>query len=54
MLWDASFSTWQHFGVRINSQMMLVDADLATASSLFYGFGPTEQAQVLDSLETFS
>ncbi len=54
MLWDATFSTWQHFTVQVNSQMMIVDADLEGASNLFYGFGESEQEQVLAALARFS
>jgi len=53
MLWDPSFSTWQAFGVRINSQMMIIDGELEGASSLFYGFGASEQTQILESLSQF-
>ncbi len=27
MLWDPSFESWQHFGVRANSDMRVVDAN---------------------------
>lgn len=50
MLWDPSFTTWSTFGVRINSQMLVMSADLTTSTDLFYGFGAEEQAQVLEAL----
>lgn len=50
MVWDPSFTTWSTFGVRINSQMMLMSPDLTTGTDLFYGFGADEQAQVLEAL----
>ncbi len=53
MLWDPSFSTWQAFGVRINSQMMITDGSLDSATNLFYGFGPNEQSQILETIDTF-
>ena len=53
MLWDPSFSTWQAFGVRINSQMMITDGAMEGASSLFYGFGSSEQTQILEALSDF-
>jgi len=53
MLWDPSFSTWQAFGVRINSQMMLIDGELEGASDLFYGFGSNEQTQIIEALGGF-
>jgi hypothetical protein len=50
MLWDPSFSTWQAFGVTVNSQMMLASADLTETTELFSGFGDEEQQLILDSL----
>jgi hypothetical protein len=50
MLWDPSFSTWQAFGVTVNSQMMLASADLTERTELFSGFGDEQQQQVLESL----
>ena len=50
MLWDPSFVTWSTFGVRINSQMLLMSADLTTSTELFYGFGEADRQQVLDAL----
>ena len=50
MLWDPSFATWQGFGARINSQMVLLSSDLERGTELFYGFGETEQQGVLDAL----
>ncbi len=53
MLWDPSFSTWQHFGVTINSQMMIIDGGLEGTTNLFYGFGTEEQDQILEALSDF-
>ena len=50
MLWDPSFATWQSFGISINSQMILMSGDLTTGSELFFGFGESEQQQILDAL----
>ena len=50
MIWDPSFETWSHFGVRINSQMMLVNADLTSGTDLFYGFGDADRQRILDTL----
>ncbi len=52
-LWDPSFDTWQAFGVRANSSMALLRADLSTSSNTFFGFGAEEQQMILDSLEQF-
>lgn len=48
MLWDPSFGTWQAFGVRANSQMMVVAPDLSQGSSLIYGFDDNQQQNVLE------
>lgn len=53
-LWDPSFATWQSFGVRSNSTMAILSSDLSSSSNTFFGFGPDEQQQILDSLEQFS
>ncbi len=53
-LWDESFATWEFFQVRANSQMAILDAGLTGSSSLFYGFGASEQAEVLRVLPEFS
>jgi hypothetical protein len=50
MVWDPSFETWSTYGVRINSQMRVMAADLSTGTDLFYGFGEAEQQDVLDAL----
>ena len=50
MIWDPSFETWSRFGVRINSQMMLMNADLTSGTELFYGFGESDRQRVLDAL----
>ena len=54
MLWDAGFSTWQAFGARTNSQMVLLSPDLTSGTDLFFGFGESEQQQILDALPDFS
>jgi len=54
MLWDPSFATWSAFGVRINSQMLLMSPDLTRGTDLFYGFGEADQARVLSALPTLS
>ncbi len=53
-LWDPTFDTWSFFGVRVNSQMAILSSDLGTASSLFFGFGEAEQAEVLRLLADFA
>ena len=53
-LWDPSFDTWQAFGIRANSTMAILSADLQTASTTFFGFGPEQQMQILDSLDQFA
>ncbi|MEZ5247503.1 MAG: hypothetical protein R2707_20610 [Acidimicrobiales bacterium] len=52
MIWDPSFETWSRFGVRINSQMLLMSADLNSSTELFYGFGASDQQRILDALPT--
>ncbi len=52
-LWEPGFATWQAFGVRVNSSMAILSADLSGISPVFFGFGETEQQQVLDSLSEF-
>ncbi len=53
-LWDPSFDTWQAFGVRANSSMALLSADLTGASTVFFGFGPEEQQEILANLGAFT
>ena len=53
-LWDPGFETWQAFGVRANSSMALVSADLSGVSSVFFGFGPEEQQEILANLDAFA
>ena len=48
MLWDASFATWQAFGVQANSQMMVVSPDLEQGSSLIYGFDEGQREAILE------
>jgi hypothetical protein len=50
MLWDPSFVTWSTFGVRINSQMLLMSSDLTSGTELFYGFGEADRERVLEAL----
>ena len=50
MLWDPSFATWQAFGVRRNSEMMVASADLSMGTELFYGFGDEQQQAIIDAL----
>ena len=50
MLWDPSFATWQAFGIRANSQMMVVSPDLTQGSDLIYGFNEDQQAGILSFL----
>ena len=47
MLWDPSFSTWQSFGVRINSQMIVLSPDLERGSELIFGFDQTQRDAIL-------
>jgi hypothetical protein len=54
MLWDASSETWRAFGIRINSQMVVMSADLTTGSEVFYGFGESQQQQVIAALPQLS
>ena len=53
MLWDPSFTTWQSFGVRANSQMMVLSPDLVTGSNLIYGFSSDQQSSILEFAATF-
>lgn len=53
-LWDPSFATWQGFGVRSNSSMVLLSADLEGASNIFFGFSESEQQEILDALPQFA
>jgi len=53
-LWDSTFTTWEMFGVRANSSMLLLSADLSTTGSVFVGFDADEQQRVLDSLPDFA
>lgn len=54
MLWDPSFETWSSFGVRINSQMMLMSPDLTSGTELFFGFGEEQQQQILEALPSLT
>lgn len=48
MLWDASFATWQAFGVQANSQMMVISPDLEQGSGLIYGFNEGQREAILE------
>ncbi|MGI9606273.1 MAG: hypothetical protein ACR2P0_09070 [Acidimicrobiales bacterium] len=52
MLWDPSFATWQAFGVRANSQMMVLSGDLERGTGLVYGFDSGQQQAILDLVAT--
>jgi len=52
MLWDPSFATWQAFGVRANSQMMVISSDLTQGSTLIYGFDEGQREAILDLVDT--
>lgn len=52
MLWDPSRSTWQAFGVRANSQMIVMSPDLESGSNLIYGFDGDQQRAVLDLVDS--
>jgi hypothetical protein len=48
MLWDPSFVTWQAFGIRANSQMMVLSPDLMQGSNLIYGFDEGQREAILE------
>lgn len=48
MVFDESFATWNTFGVQVNSQMLVLDADLSQGSNLVSGFDETTQEAILD------
>ena len=52
MLYDPSGLTWQAFGVRFNSQMLLMAADLSSGTELIYGFDEAQQQAILDFVDT--
>ena len=54
MVWDPSSATWSHYGIRRNSEMILLNSDLTPATELFYGFGDGERQMVLDALPSLS
>ena len=54
MIWDPSFATWQTFGIRINSQMMVMSSDLTAGSELLFGFGPDVQESILNAADTLA
>lgn len=54
MLWDPSFGTWQAFGVRANSQMMIVSPELDQGSNLIYGFNDEARASIVELLENLA
>ena len=53
-LWDPNFATWSEFGVRRNSSMAILSADLQGMSTVFFGFGDAEQMMVLEALPDFT
>jgi len=50
MLWDPSFSTWQAFGVRTNSSMMVLAADLSAGTNPVFGFDEAQRTAILELL----
>lgn len=51
MLWDPSRDTWRAFGVRLNSQMVIMSADLSEGTELLYGFDDGQQQAILDFVD---
>lgn len=47
MLYDPTFATWQSFGVRANSQMIVLSPDLEQGSNLIYGFDQNQREAIL-------
>ena len=52
MLWDPSRATWSAFGVRANSQMIVMSPDLEQGSNLIYGFDGSQREAILDLIES--
>lgn len=52
MLWDPGRSTWPAFGVRANSQMIVMSPDLEQGSNLIYGFDQSQQEAILSLIES--
>ncbi len=52
MLWDPSRSTWPAFGVRANSQMIVMSPDLDQGSNLIYGFDRSQQDAILTLVDS--
>ena len=52
MLWDAGRSTWQAFGVRANSQMIVMAPDLDQGSNLIYGFDQSQRDAILTLVDS--
>ena len=52
MLWDPSFDTWSSFGVRANSQMIVMSSDLEQGSNLIYGFDESQRDAILSLVES--
>jgi hypothetical protein len=52
MLWDPSRTTWPAFGVRANSQMIVMSPDLEQGSNLIYGFDQAQQDAVLGFVDS--
>ncbi len=51
MLWDPSRDTWRAFGVRFNSQMIVMSADLTAGTELIYGFEEGQRQAILDFVD---
>lgn len=52
MLWDPSFSTWSSFGIRANSQMIVMSPDLEQGSNLIYGFDESQRDAILGLIDS--
>ena len=54
MLWDPSLQTWRDYGIRVNSQMILLSGDLTRGTEPMSGFNSAQQQRILDRLEQFA
>ena len=52
MLWDPSRTTWPAFGVRANSQMIVMSPDLEQGSNLIYGFDDSQRDAILTLIDS--
>ena len=50
MLWDPTFQTWNQYGIRINSSMILLSGDLTRGTDPRSGFGSSDQQWIIDNL----